>query len=272
VKRTILLCGMFFIAASATAWAAPIINVGNHYFMPGITKTIALYVTDGEPVAGLNLYMQIGDGGAANGGADTTPTITDLDIVGPARLLGSVLVPATLFNSNNSGRFSEVIDLLGLASVVTASDTVESTGTLAFVTINTTGTVAGEVYPWRLAGTGVGIFGDPGVDTDFAGIPAAITNGSITIVLPGDANISGKTDVADLTLLLNNYNQSNKAWADGDFNDDGTVNVADLTLLLNNYNKTIGLSMSTPVPEPSSIVMLAGIALTALLYWWRKRS
>ena len=26
------------------------------------------------------------------------------------------------------------------------------------------------------------------------------------------------------------------------------------------------------VPEPGSIIMLAGIAVTALLYWWRKRA
>jgi autotransporter-associated beta strand protein len=90
----------------------------------------------------------------------------------------------------------------------------------------------------------------------------------------GDADLSGKADVADLTALLNNYNKVGMVWANGDFNYDGTVNVADLTALLNNYNKSIGESVvaGTAVPEPSSIAMLAGIAAMGLLYWWRKRA
>jgi hypothetical protein len=88
------------------------------------------------------------------------------------------------------------------------------------------------------------------------------------VFLPGDANMDWTVNVADLTLLLNNYNETDMVWANGDFNDDGTVNVADLTALLNNYNKTYGARVvaGTAVPEPSNIAMLAGVALTALLY------
>ena len=38
-----------------------------------------------------------------------------------------------------------------------------------------------------------------------------------------------------------------------------------------NESDTIGFRVAS-VPEPGSLVMLAGIALTALLYWWRKRA
>jgi hypothetical protein len=95
-----------------------------------------------------------------------------------------------------------------------------------------------------------------------------------TAALPGDANIDNTVNVADLTNLLNNYNKSGMVWGDGDFTHDGTVNVADLTLLLNNYNKTSGgvVAAGNAVPEPSTIAMLVGIALTALLYGWRKRA
>jgi formylglycine-generating enzyme len=86
----------------------------------------------------------------------------------------------------------------------------------------------------------------------------------------GDANKDGTVNVADLTLLLNNYNKTGMVWANGDFNYDGTVNVADLTALLDNYNQTSGTVAGTAVPEPSSITML-GIA-GILLCWWRKRS
>ena len=90
--------------------------------------------------------------------------------------------------------------------------------------------------------------------------------------LPGDANMDWTVNVADLTLLLSNYNKTGMVWANGDFTSDGTVNVADLTLLLNNYNRTAEADVvaGAAVPEPNSAI-LAGIALTASLYWWRKR-
>jgi hypothetical protein len=92
---------------------------------------------------------------------------------------------------------------------------------------------------------------------------------SVFEFLLGDANKNGTVNVADLTNLLNNYNKAGMVWTNGDFTGDGTVNVADLTILLNNYNRTSGASLvaGTAVPEPGSLVMLAGIALTALLYW-----
>jgi fibronectin-binding autotransporter adhesin len=97
---------------------------------------------------------------------------------------------------------------------------------------------------------------------------------TIKAIYAGDADLSGTVNVADLTNLLNNYNKTGMVWANGDFSYDGAVNVADLTLLLNNYNKSIGAGVfaGTTVPEPSSIVLLAGLALTALLYCWRKRA
>ena len=84
-------------------------------------------------------------------------------------------------------------------------------------------------------------------------------------------------NVADLTLLLNNYNKTGMVWADGDFNYDGSVNVADLTALLNRYNMSVeengaagaGLSVgSTAVPEPTSLALL-GTAVSLLA--WRLR-
>lgn len=95
-----------------------------------------------------------------------------------------------------------------------------------------------------------------------------------TSFLSGDANLDWIVNVADLTRLLNNYNKTGMNWMDGDFNADGTVNVADLTALLNNYNKSTWGSVvaGTAVPEPSSIAMWVGIALTALLCRQRKRT
>jgi fibronectin-binding autotransporter adhesin len=100
---------------------------------------------------------------------------------------------------------------------------------------------------------------------------------TIMATYAGDADLSGTTNVADLTLLLNNYNKTGMVWANGDFNYDGTVNVADLTALLNNYNKSVGgsvaagLSMGgSAVPEPGTIPLLSTGLLGLLAYAWRK--
>jgi len=113
--------------------------------------------------------------------------------------------------------------------------------------------------------------------------------------LYGDANLSGKVDFSDLSILLSNYGKAGTYyWSQGDFNYDGTVNFSDLSKLLANYGKSgplnignipnltldsqalrllardnITVSGTSPVPEPSSLVMLA--LLLALGGTWRMR-
>ena len=60
--------------------------------------------------------------------------------------------------------------------------------------------------------------------------------------LPGDANLDGTVNGADLNIVLSYYNQTGMDWAHGDFNGDGVVNGADLNTVLSNYNQSIGLS------------------------------
>ena len=56
-----------------------------------------------------------------------------------------------------------------------------------------------------------------------------------TAPLAGDANLDGKVDVNDLTVVLAHFGRSGMAWNEGDFNGDGRVNVNDLTILLSNF-------------------------------------
>jgi hypothetical protein len=151
---------------------APVINVGDIELAPDTVTTVDILVSGGAFVQGVNLDVQIGDGGAANLGTDTKPIITAVDIVGAG----------TILDGNNTGQGTTFASpLLQIVSSTTNSGTVIATGVLARLTIDTTGTSNGEEYDLLLKGVGIGIVGDPGVDTDFAGVAGNITNGTISI-------------------------------------------------------------------------------------------
>ncbi len=91
----------------------------------------------------------------------------------------------------------------------------------------------------------------------------------LTPGLPGDADMNGTVNGADLNTVLSNYNKTGMGWADGDFDDNGTVNGADLNTVLSNYNQHI--SVGAAVPEPSSLMLAAAGLVGLLAYAWRKR-
>ena len=153
--------------------------------LPGIKVVFPLHIEDSYVIKKLsgyqnarikNFYIQVGDGGSANGGSDTIPVITNIDIVGPG----------TIFNESNTGQTNTFTsDLLWAISTTTDASVagqLVADGLLAYVTFDTTGTILGESWSLMLTGVATGIFGDPGVDTSFAGVPANITNGTISIV------------------------------------------------------------------------------------------
>jgi autotransporter-associated beta strand protein len=114
-------------------------------------------------------------------------------------------------------------------------------------------------------------------------------NGSSSItlepMLAGDANHDGSVDIRDFTLLKSSWLVSSGAtWANGDFNADGSVDIRDFTLLKTNWLKTwaptlpavsedVGaLGGVSPVPEPSSLMMLGSlISLGAMWVVSRRR-
>ena len=75
-----------------------------------------------------------------------------------------------------------------------------------------------------------------GYGTDAAGN----TNQAFVIYapMPGDANLDGRVDINDLTIVLSHYGQTGMTWTEGEFTGDGTVDINDLTIVLAHYNDT----------------------------------
>ncbi len=90
---------------------------------------------------------------------------------------------------------------------------------------------------------------------------------------PGDANIDGRVDINDLTIVLAHYGQTGAVWSTGDFVGDGRVDINDLTIVLAHYGQTLGSSAAAidAVPEPSAIAITAVALLGLLTYAWRQR-
>ena len=76
---------------------------------------------------------------------------------------------------------------------------------------------------------------------------------------PGDANLDGRVDGSDVTILADNWQYGvgspPKDWSDGDFNGDGKVDGSDVTILAMNWQYGVPTSVNA-VPEPSCLILL----------------
>jgi hypothetical protein len=88
----------------------------------------------------------------------------------------------------------------------------------------------------------------------------------LTPALPGDADLDGKVDINDLTVVLSHFGRTGATWSTGDFTGDGTVDVNDLTIVLSHFGQTAGAAAAAmaAVPEPGAVMLLAA-ALIGLL-------
>ena len=90
--------------------------------------------------------------------------------------------------------------------------------------------------------------------------------------LAGDANYDGVVNDADAALLAANWlTRGDATWMMGDFNEDGDVDCTDVTIMAANRQivQTVKVGENAAVPEPGTLVLLAGMAV--LPYRRRKR-
>jgi len=91
---------------------------------------------------------------------------------------------------------------------------------------------------------------------------------SIITPLGGDANLDGRVDAADASIMAANWGRSaGVLWGHGDFNEDGVINAEDAAILADNFGTNAAAEQESgaqpALPEPSAIGLvfmgLAGI-------------
>jgi hypothetical protein len=214
-------------------------------------QTINVTVSGGEFVSGVNLYAQIGDGGPeleAFGlpAGDDGPSITNVDLKTEG-IFGLVPDPAV-----NLGGIPQVaVWSLGIAA---QGGAVPAQGKLATLTIDTTGFAYGR-WDVKLSGVLAELNGGP-FSTDFAGLSAAITNGSLRINAgpAGDADGDGDVDLMDLNHVRNHFGASGGNPIGDTFPFNGSVGLEDLNAVRNNFGVS---SPAVSAPEPSTLLLSA---------------
>ncbi len=77
----------------------------------------------------------------------------------------------------------------------------------------------------------------PTYTNSFGGQPVSDTDILVRYTYYGDADLSGKIDSTDYTLVDNGFNFGLAGWVDGDFNYDGKINGDDYSMMDNAFNE-----------------------------------
>ncbi len=119
------------------------ITVGDWTLEPDTSgQTIPITIAGGEAVQGVVLNVQIADGYPdVAGSVINGPDITGIDLTGPGTVFGSA--------PNTGPNPIDVYPQMWVVGTSTTTGTVPASGTLAWLTIDTTGFLAGS-GPWAL--------------------------------------------------------------------------------------------------------------------------
>lgn len=236
------------IACCGRACCAATIDVGLHALRPNApAQEVRIFVTGGEAVAGVNLFAQIGDGGPELSQVGLPPGEDGPAIAAVDLKTGTIFASVPGPQDNQAG-----LPQVAIASIefTAAGAAAPANGLLARLSIDTTGFVAGA-WSLRLSDVLPQLAGGP-FDSDFAGIPATIVNGSIVVTstVIGDLDHDGSVGRSDLRYLTEHFGQSGPETVDrGDLDGDRVVGLKDLEILQRHFGEGVGESPHA-VPEP----------------------
>ncbi len=174
-----------------------------------------------------------------------------------ARVDGDFTQSATgslLFDLRSASDFDQ-LDIIGGLSVLGGSLDVSLVGGFA--------PQLGDVFDLLDFGSATGAFDTLNLPTLGAGLAwdnsQLLITGELSVVaaLAGDLDGDGFVGLADLDIILNNWNQNVPPGNPlADPTGDGFVGLADLDIVLNNWNAGTPPSAQANIPEPASAVML----------------
>jgi len=98
--------------------------------------------------------------------------------------------------------------------------------------------------------------------TEINSIPTG--NVEVMYTLAGDANLDGRVNFNDYSILQNNYDSSGADWSQGDFNHDGIVNFNDYSRLQNNYDQVLKTAPPLTWATPTTITYGTALSGTQL--------
>jgi hypothetical protein len=253
----IAVIALAMLCVTAPICTAASIDVGSHVLLPNTAnQIISIWVTGGGQVAGEDFFAQVGDGGAFNGGVNTKPTLTNVDIV-----------TSSIFAANNSGAYGDpgnavTHPLIWVDGTTTQSGTVVASGRLAAITFDTTGLSSGT-FPLLLTdvASSLGSFSTALRSANGSTAPLTIANGSVIVGTPiaGDFNLDGAVDASDYVVwrkgLGTSYTQS------------------DYDVWRAHFGQTVGggavATTLSAIPEPATLMLVFSAA--TLLSHFRRR-
>ena len=111
------------------------------------------------------------------------------------------------------------------------------------------------------------LFGRPSAFVAGTTIGTRLNALQVDPALLGDANFDGIVNIFDINLVSAHWGEGGPV---GDANGDMTVNIFDINLISSHWNEVRG-GAATPVPEPSTLLLIVSGALCGAVVWRRGR-
>lgn len=150
-----------------------------------------------------------------------------------------------------------------VGSLTITGGALDMTNNMMFIDFGSANDPISTIAGYIVSGYNSSAWNGPGIDSSAAAANSAyglgyadgaddvvtgLTAGQIEIAytLLGDANLDGKVNGADFTLMAAHFNDSvTNGWDEGDFNYSGAVNGADFVLQSNNFNQLASNALIT---------------------------